>query len=113
MSASNWFGLALVAVVLAVMLEAWLKRGKHRPLSHSRPEREQPKKPDLGMEATDAEAFNRSIRVNEGFMAKTSVGGKYKSWMDAYSQPAVEPKEEDETYAARYYNAHGPKEKNE
>ncbi len=58
-----------VAIILAILLEAWLKRGKTpRPLvdrmRDGMKETADSKKP-LGMEATDLESVQRTQKLNE------------------------------------------------
>ena len=66
MTSSLWIFLALVALIAAAGAEAYFRRGRHRPLSQSKPEKEKARtKRKLGMEATDIDAFNKVVKENE------------------------------------------------
>lgn len=97
--------LALVAVGIAV--EAYVKRGRKRPLSSKHETRQS--KVDLRMEATDMIVVDAFRKRNEAMSRKTGQGGSHVSWTETH---AIGPEQipDDETYAARYIGAH--KEKN-
>ena len=68
-------------VVAAILIEAWLKRGKAaRPLAQrmkaGMPETADTKKP-LGMEATDLESVERAQKLNE-IVALKSTNTKFR-----------------------------------
>jgi hypothetical protein len=110
-----WLLLVVVLIVAAIAVEAYLRRGKHRPLSHQFKERgTAPKgKPPLGMEATNITGFDYAVRVNQNLARDTgSRLGNNGSQLAARSvAPAAMP--EDETYAARYLDLRGMTEKDQ
>jgi hypothetical protein len=104
MITSKLFILGLVVLLVGiVVIEAWLRRGKSRPLSH-RFARSRHIKP-LGTEATDEASVAGILRRNSALASKTGAGGSQSTWIATGAIPLA-PYPEDETYAARYIGKH-------
>lgn len=67
MSLSGWIALGLAAIVFAAAGEAYVKRGKRRALSRSRPEAPPAgsQRRDLGMEASDISKVEEAHGKNQ------------------------------------------------
>jgi hypothetical protein len=92
--------------VSGIAVEAYVKRGKRRPLSTIH-ERSRPKI-ELGMEATDMSVANAILKRNDALARKTGQGGRHVTWTETNAiGPELIP--EDETYASRYIGTHREK----
>jgi hypothetical protein len=110
-----WLFLVVVVIVAAIAIEAYVRRGKHRPLSHKFKTRGAgPKaKPPLGMEATNMTGFDSAVRANESLARDTgSKLGNWRGHIAARSIPPA-PMPDDETYAARYFDPQGTTQKDQ
>ncbi|WP_095589816.1 hypothetical protein [Actibacterium ureilyticum] len=105
----NFWVVPLVLVGLlvtgAIALEAWLKRGRHRPFSGQQPDRSDAQKA-LGLEATDTDGFNRAMRKNAGLA--TVTGAQKGSWLRFHEASDPDPFD-DAGYAETYHRKFGPK----
>lgn len=76
-----WIGGGVLALIgAAALVEAWVKRGRHRPLVAVRPtDLEDPDatEPPLGMEAVDRSGFLRRLRAAEGSTAQAPSTGDH------------------------------------
>jgi hypothetical protein len=96
--------IGVVALIAsAIVVEAYMKRGRKRPLSFNHERRRS--KVELGMEATDMTVVNAVSKLNDASLRKTGQGGSHVSWTETYSV-GPEQMPDDETYAARYIGAH-------
>lgn len=93
--------LALIASGIAI--EAYVKRGRKRPLSSKHETRRS--KAALGMEATDMAIVNAVRKQNDALSRKTGQGGSRIIWTETKSI-GPEQMPDDETYAARYLGTH-------
>ena len=99
--------LAVSAVIAAaIAIEAYLRRGKRRPLSRIA-EPESHRNPiQLGHEAIDHASFNRAVAANAALAGKTSADGNGHSHTAVHAQPPL-PITDDETYTKRWHDAFG------
>lgn len=89
-------GILVIAVLIAATaFEYWLKRGKTRPLADRFDDSgiDAPKQPlELGTEAIDHAAFNRSARLINARVNMNGAGGHGNGlWMEAYLKPPLPP----------------------
>ncbi len=63
------------AIAVAALCEAWIKRGRHRPLAAHRPLPDRDIPAELGLEATDLDGFRKLLRQNDQIGAqRTRLG---------------------------------------
>ena len=97
----------LLAVLLGVAVTAYLQyraqQGTYRPLASRQPERRKRDVP-LGMEGLDLEEVSRANRRNES-LERGQTNWLSKSGFFGRADTDVAPLADDETYAARYYDA--------
>ncbi|WP_172330813.1 hypothetical protein [Mangrovicoccus sp. HB161399] len=76
MSTLLWVLAGLAAALAAAALaEAWIKRGRHRPLAEHRPLPDRDIPAELGMEATDIAGYRKLLRQNDQIGAqRTRLG---------------------------------------
>ena len=94
-----------VLILGAIAAEAWLKRGRHSPLSRQQPDRSAEQKA-LGLEATDTGGFNRAMRGSAGLATVTGAGKG--SWLRFHEASDPEP-HDDAGYAEAYHSKYGPR----
>ncbi len=94
-------------LVLAVAVLVWVQRRTiqtvRRPLSARQPERREPDVP-LGMEALDLDEVSRTNRLNES-LERGQTNWLTRTGFFGRPDTDIQPLADDETYAARYYNA--------
>ena len=94
-------------LVLAVAVLVWVQRPTIqpvlRPLSARQPERREQDVP-LGMEALDLDEVSRTNRLNES-LERGQTNWLTRTGFFGRPDTDVQPLADDETYAARYYNA--------
>lgn len=84
------------------------RRTPRRPLATRQPklvEREVP----LGMEATDLDAIEATIRTNQSLERSSTLIGRNRGSFTEAADRTVRPFNDDETYAAEYHRAYGKK----
>ncbi|WP_138465013.1 hypothetical protein [Poseidonocella sp. HB161398] len=69
-------GAALAAAALA---EAWIKRGRHRPLSAHRPALPGDGPEELGLEATDMTGYRAVLKRNDLIGAQRTHAGTFRA----------------------------------
>ena len=94
---------ALLGLGLALVQQARSSRRVHRPLASRQPERRKQTVP-LGMEALDIEALGRANRRNES-LERGQTNWLGRSGFFGRTDTDVAPLADDETYAARYFDA--------
>ena len=92
------FGVAAVAV-----LQYRAQARTYRPLASRQPERQVREVP-LGMEGLDLDSVSRTNRRNES-LERGQTNWLNKSGFFGRSDTEIAPLADDETYAARYYDA--------
>jgi hypothetical protein len=97
-------------LVVAMLVEAWLKRGRYRPLTSGidfGPEGEG--KRELGTEAIDFDVVNSAIRKNNasGLTNSTREMSQYLKYRNIKPQGL----KDDENYARRWLETYGPHDK--
>lgn len=73
MTLSYWIILIVSLLVGAIILEAYLKRGRRSKPLHEKFNATERSKPPLGMKATDIEGFNQASRLNNNLARHNSV----------------------------------------
>ncbi len=96
-------GAALVAVAGIALSQYRAAGARHRPLASRQPERRQSTVP-LGMEAMDLDQISRTNRRNES-LERGQTNWLSRSGFFGRADSDVAPLADDETYAARYYDA--------
>jgi hypothetical protein len=108
------FGIIIAVIggllVIAMLIEAYLKRGRYRPLTSGIDfERHLESKRELGTEATDFDVVNKAIRDNNasGLSNSTREMSQYLKYVN------IQPKglKDDEHYARRWLETYGPHDK--
>ncbi|WP_108259933.1 hypothetical protein [Mangrovicoccus ximenensis] len=67
------------AIAAAALAEAWIKRGRRRPLAAHRPVPDRDRSPELGMEATDLDGYRRLLRQNDQIGAQRTRLGTFRA----------------------------------
>lgn len=108
MSILGWIIIGIIVLVVAAMLvEAYIKRGRYRPLaagvdfdSDAEDVRE------IGTEAIDFEIVNKAIRANN----KSGLTNSTRQMAGSLKYVPVKPKgfKDDENYSRRWLEAYGP-----
>ena len=65
MTIKLWIILAIALLAGAILIEAYLKRGRRSKPMHEKFDARTSTKPPLGMEATDIEGFNQANHLND------------------------------------------------
>ena len=89
MTPGYWLFAGLGLVITAVMLEGYLRRGKRRPLSAMRPNRQNDTRAPLGHEAIDRDAFAVNVAKNAGLAKMTGATRARHSWTAEMAIPVV------------------------
>ena len=97
-------------LVVAILVEAWLKRGRYRPLTSGIDfDNKAEGKRELGTEAIDFDVVNNAIRKNNasGLTNSTREMSQYLKYRN------IKPKglKDDEHYARRWLETYGPHDK--
>lgn len=99
-----WAGAGLLVMVTLVAIAQYRSaNATYSPLSQSQPDRRSPDTP-LGMEALDLEHVSRTNRTNES-LERGQTNWLRGAGFFGRSDNDVLPLSDDETYAARYYDA--------
>lgn len=104
------FGGIVGLVIIAILIEAYLKRGKYRPLAAGIDfERNDTQSRELGTEEIDYDLVNSTIRRNNnGGLGNSTREVKQKQ---KYKDLKPKPFADDAHYARRWLAAFGPTEK--
>jgi len=97
-------------LVITILVEVWLKRGRYRPLTTGVDfDRKVKHKRKLGTEAVDFEVVNKAIRANNasGLSNSTREISQYLKYTN------IQPHglKDDEHYARRWLETYGPHDK--
>ncbi|KIN60799.1 hypothetical protein Z945_1778 [Sulfitobacter noctilucae] len=99
-----WALAAVVVVVAGICLSQYrAANAQHRPLASRQPERREVTVP-LGMEAMDLTEVSRTNRRNES-LERGQTNWLGRNGFFGRADTDVAPLADDETYAARYYDA--------
>lgn len=84
------------------------RRGPRKPLTARQPKLEQRETP-LGMEATDLDVVEATIRQNQSLERSGQIFGQSKGSFAQAADRTVRTFKDDETYAAEYHRTFGKK----
>ena len=97
---------ALAALGIVVIRQFRAAHGVYRPLASRQPQNQQTSKTPLGMEATDLDAVAKVMRRNESLERSGNFWNrKGPGLFTAKAETDIQPFDDDETYAKRYYTA--------
>lgn len=75
MTTAYWVAIGIVTLlVIARVLEVWLKRGKRRPLAQRMQANNNRENPELGLDAIDQDAMQNIIARNNELADRTGAG---------------------------------------
>ncbi len=87
---------------------ALFRSGPRRPLAMRQPKLEKREVP-LGMEATDLDVVEATIRKNHSLERSSTVFGRNRGSFAEAAERSVRQFKDDETYAAEYHRTFGKK----
>jgi hypothetical protein len=89
MTPAYWLLAGLGLVIALVILESALRRGKRRPLSAMRPNRQNDTRAPLGQEAIDRDAFAVNVARNAALATMTGATKDNHSWAAQMAIPVA------------------------